>query len=84
MARTVIHLPAQITARSEENKNRIYGWSRQRLKHMLSKNNAFPNEISQLNHFQNKGLFATLMTNRDYHEEAPAANGNGYNYFFFL
>lgn len=41
MAKTVIHLPAEITARSQENKKRIYGWSRQRLKHMLSKNNAY-------------------------------------------
>lgn len=37
MAKTVIHLPPQITSRSKEKKNKsALGWSRERLQHLLS------------------------------------------------
>ena len=80
MAKTVIHLPPQITSRSKEKKRTksAPGWSRERLQHLLSiqvtaitvdefltLNSSNWNKISQLNHFQNKGLLATLRANRD-------------------
>ena len=37
MAKTVIHLPPQITSRSKEKKNKsALGWSRERLQHLLT------------------------------------------------
>lgn len=38
MAKTVIHLPPQITSRSKEKKKNksALGWSRERLQHLLS------------------------------------------------